>query len=176
MSTKSNMHLYFLRILVLIASSLYTMNAVASFAFTRSSTATRRYISRTGARLASTEGATKRFPKLFSSSISDNDATSTETINESPPKQKKKSTRKSRNRARRAEQELLGESQTELNWESFDFSLNPKQDHRFRFVCKAWFFIPGYVLFRCWSHHVAVLSIKNYYPNFLSCVNRSTSG
>jgi len=127
-----NMHLSSLRILVLIASSLSTMNAVASFAFTRTSTATRRCISRSGARLASNEGATERFPKLFSSSTSDNDTTSsTETINESPPKERKKSTRKSRNRVRRAEQEKLGESQTELNWETFDFSLNPKQDRRF---------------------------------------------
>jgi tRNA (guanosine-2'-O-)-methyltransferase len=108
------------------------MNAVASFAFTRTSTATHRCIFRSGARLASTDEAAKRFPKLFSSSTNDNDATSsTETINESPPKERKKSTRKSRNRVRRAEQEQLGESQTELNWETFDFSLNPKQDHRF---------------------------------------------
>ena len=126
------MQLSSLRILVLIASSISTMNAVASFAFTRTSTATRRCIFRSGTRLASTDEAAKRFPKLFSSSTNDNDTTSsTETINGSPPKERKKSTRKSRNRVRRAEQEQLGESQTELNWETFDFSLNPKQDHRF---------------------------------------------
>jgi tRNA (guanosine-2'-O-)-methyltransferase len=108
------------------------MNTVASFAFTRTtSIAARHQISRTGARLTNIGDGANRYPKLFSSSISDNDTTSLESNNESQPKQKRKSTRKSRNRVRREEQERLGESQTELNWETFDFSLNPKQDHRF---------------------------------------------
>lgn len=92
---------------------------------------TRCLISRTGARLANIEGTTKRFPKPLSSSISDNDTTNAKSTADSSLKQKKNSSRKSRNRVRRAEQERLGESQTELNWETFDFSLNPKQDRRF---------------------------------------------
>ncbi len=91
---------------------------------------TRCHISGKGARLATIDGATKSFSKLYSSSISDNDTTNTKSSND-PPSKNKKSTRKSRNRVRRAEEERLGESQTELNWETFDFSLNPKQDHRF---------------------------------------------
>jgi len=116
---------------VLIASCLSSMNAVASFAFTRTSTAARHHISRTGAKLTSIEGATKGFSPKNISSISDSDTTSMEANIDSPPKRQKKSTRKSRNRVRRAEQERLGESQTQLSWETFDFALNPKQDNRF---------------------------------------------
>ena len=106
------------------------MNPVTSFAFTRISSVTRCHVSGRGARLSNIDGTMRSFAKLFSSSISDNDTTDTKSTND-PPSKNKKSTRKSRNRIRRAEEERLGESQTELNWETFDFSLNPKQDHRF---------------------------------------------
>ena len=107
------------------------MNIVASFAFTRISTVTRYHIPGRGSRLANIDRTTKGVAKLFSSSVSDSDTTDTTSTSDPPSKSNKKSSRKSRNRIRRAEQERLGESQTELNWETFDFSLNPKQDHRF---------------------------------------------
>ena len=120
-----------IRTMFLIVSGLSTIKYVGSFAFTRTSTAQQSLLHRTGARLSNVEVTTRTFPKLFSSSISDNDTTDKESTADSPPKRKNKSTRKSRNRVRREEQERLGESQTELNWETFDFSLNPKQDDRF---------------------------------------------
>lgn len=126
------MHTFSIHMVILAVSCLSTMNTVASFAFTRISTPTRCGVSRTASRLATIEGTTtNRFSKLFSSSISDNETANTESANGSVPKQKKKSTRKNRKNFRREEQERLGESQTELSWETFDFSLNPKQDHRF---------------------------------------------
>mmetsp|Transcript_59665 Transcript_59665/g.121641 ORF Transcript_59665/g.121641 Transcript_59665/m.121641 type:complete len:426 (-) Transcript_59665:351-1628(-) len=127
------MHVPFSCMVVLIASCLSTMSVVTSFGFIRTaSTASRRHISQTGATPTMYKGTTRKFQKLFSSSISDTDTnTTTESSDKPPQKQKNKSTRKSRNRVRRAEQERLGESQTKLNWETFDFSLNPKQDHRF---------------------------------------------
>ena len=125
------MHLSVMQVVVSFASCLSTMGTVAAFALTRTSIVTHHHISRPRAGLAIVEGTAKRFQKLFSSSISSNDSFRTETNIESFPTRKKKSTRKSRNRLRREEEERLGESQTELNWETFDFSLNPKQDHRF---------------------------------------------
>lgn len=92
---------------------------------------TRYHVPGRGSRLTNVDRTTKGVIKLFSSSVSDSDTTDTTSASDLPSKQNKKSTRKSRNRIRRAEQERLGESQTELNWETFDFSLNPKQDHRF---------------------------------------------
>ena len=131
MSTGPNMQMFLTRMVILSVPCLSAMNTVSSFAFTRIPTAVRYSVSRTGPSLANIEGTTRRFTRVFSSSISDNETVNTGTTNGSAPSKKKKSTRKSRNRLRREEEERLGESQTELNWETFDFSLNPKQDHRF---------------------------------------------
>lgn len=123
------MHLLAPLMMVLIAYCISSMNTVAPFAFTGTSAVIRQYLTTAGAGIGTIRGATKRSRKLFSSSVSGNGSVRAESSIDFP--QKKKSTRKSRNRFRREEQERLGESQTELNWETFDFSLNPKQDHRF---------------------------------------------
>jgi len=125
------MHLSVVQMVVLVASCLSAVSTVASFAFTTTSIVARNHISRSGVALKKVEGRANNFHKLFSSSVSSNDSFRTETKIDSSLRTKKKSTRKSRNRRRREEEERLGESQTELSWETFDFSLNPKQDHRF---------------------------------------------
>ena len=107
---------------VLLVCCLSSMN---SFAFTRTaSTAARLHTCR--------RDAAKRTTKLFSSNTNDIDTNSgidTKTNNSSDVVHKK--TRRIRSRIRREETKLLGESQTELNWETYDYALNPKQDNRF---------------------------------------------
>jgi len=132
------------------------MNVVmtTTLAFTRTaSTAARLHVSRRSGGAA----AAQRTTKLFSSSVNgvgvdvnvdvnvdvdtnsitgkgtdrDAAAAAATTTADSSLNQYKKKSKKTRNRIRREEQERLGESQTELNWETYDYSLNPKQDNRF---------------------------------------------
>ncbi|VEU38835.1 unnamed protein product [Pseudo-nitzschia multistriata] len=116
----------------LLLCCLSSMNALA-LAFTRiASSAIRRSVHR--------RETTRGTIRLCSSSTSDTDTTSnTEKDTEQGNGKTKssslsdfsKKSKKTRSRIRREEQERLGESQTKLTWETYDYSLNPKQDNRF---------------------------------------------